>query len=908
MTKYLSAIVLVATIVVAACSGGGSGAGTPTPLTASAWEITSFTASDTDPFVGSVVAITASANQDGAPVPDGTTITISVGYAGNEIDPQYGLGTLGTTVNRLVSSGGMVTASLFAATEGPYNLSAKVKTASSGLTVTYKDREISNTLQIFQPLLPNIGSLNGGEQVTLNGKSIVTPVEVDFEVNAQIYPGIVVGGTPSDPPSGLGQIIVRTPYISGLTPDERLLDWPSTVTVRVGVNTGDTQTEVLPAAFTFLRAPEPPAGPQTSLGLPAIYLVIPDHGQSAGGQQVTILGTNFRGVVTDADGNVTEEPVAVDLVTFGGIEAIVLSVSADGKQIVAQTPRWSNLPLDADTPVDVVVDTLFDTFGPFQATLTGGYVYLADEPTPEITAIAPTGGPIDGGEQVTIFGHGFQTPAQVTFGNLEAINVQVNDDQSLSDQDTIILVTPDYSQQSEEPPVAVDVIVRNVLTGKVSPAATYTFGDNLYISGNTPDEGGPGDNIIIYGAGFEAPLQVELGDMALDVLSVSGTEILVRVPVDAQPSCSNVSSAFTVTLIESGQVETGGGFTFLGSNPQIFGVDPIFVQETGGGDGVSPFEIMITGEYFNSNLIVEIGGYRITNAEIEVLNTNTIEVFRIPAPNDFGLDWDESACVTDIGLIGVQKTATPVDVTVINLPGNCSDTLAGGLVYEPEQPVECVVAPRISVVPLTFEGTPEDSCSVGQTLAIQNLGQGSLDVQLLTLLGPFYFDNSGVTQSAGPLLPIAPFSSDLTRTIWYCPTAGDALEGSLNIVSNDPGSPTLVSLTAGVFALSMDVTPTALLDFGPAAIDQTRTFDISNTGDGDLNWALSFITNPAPGIFSADNLGGVLAMGGAVTVTVTYDPTGTLPGTSYDGLLEVTAAEAGVVGSPAQVALTATNP
>ncbi len=914
MNKYLSAVILVATIVVAACSGGGSGTGTGvTVTTTSTWAISAFTASETEPFVGSVVAISASATKDGAPVPDGTTIEISVAYGGNEDDPQFGLGAIGTTIHRLASSNGSVTTSLIAETEGAYTVSVKVNTATGALTVTYLNRDPSTTLQIYQPLLPNQGSLDGGEQVTLNGKGILAPAEVDFEVNSEIYPGVVVSVAVSDPVTADGSITIRSPYISNLTGDDRLLDWPSKVTVRVGVSTADEQTEILPGAFTFLGAEPPPSGPQAWLGEPSLYLALPDHGQSSGGQQITLLGRNFRAVVTDPDGNVTDTPVAVDSVSLGGLEAAVLSVSPDGTQLVVQTPRLSVTPITADQPVDVVVATsytneAYGSFGPFTATLTSGFVYLADEPTPEITAISPTGGPIDGGEQVTIFGHGFQAPVQVTFGSLEAIGVEVNDDQSLADQDTIICVTPDYSQQDEETPVSVGVIVRNVLTGKTSTASTYTYGDNLYISGNTPAEGGAGDNIVIYGSGFEAPLQVDFGNIRLDVLSVSGTELLVRFPVDVAPSCSNVTASFTVTLIESGSTIDGGSFTFLASNPQIFGVDPIFVQETAGGDGVSPNHVTISGDYFSPDVIVEVGDFRIANADIERVSVNTIEVNRIPAPNDFGIVWDQSPCVTDLGLQGVRRTATPVDVTVINLPGNCSDTLAGGLVYEPEQPVECVVAPEINVLSMTFEGTAPGSCSVGQTLAVQNLGQGSLDVQLLTLLGPFYFDNIPTSQSAGPLPPIDPFSSDLSLTVWYCPVPGDALEGSLNIVSNDPASPTLVTLTAEDFVLSMEVTPAALLDFGPAAIDQDRTFAISNTGDGDLNWTLSFITNPAPGIFSTNPAGGLLPVGAVATVTVSYDPTGTLPGASYDGLLEVTATEAGVQGSPTQVALTATNP
>jgi len=157
------------------------------------------------------------------------------------------------------------------------------------------------------------------------------------------------------------------------------------------------------------------------------------------------------------------------------------------------------------------------------------------------------------------------------------------------------------------------------------------------------------------------------------------------------------------------------------------------------------------------------------------------------------------------------------------------------------------------------------------------------------------------------LPPIDPFGSNTSLMVWYCPEVGDPEQGSLNIVSNDPGSPTLVTLSAGGFSLSMTVAPSVLNDFGPAAVDQDRTFVISNTGDGDLNWTLVFVTNPAGGIFSTNISGGPLAVGAVETVTVTYDPTGTLPGTPYEGRIEVTAG-AGVQGSPAYVDLTATNP
>lgn len=902
MNKYLSAVVLVATIVVAACSGGGSGTGAPPPVPGTTWAVTSFTASDTSPFVGSVVVITAAVTKDGAAAPDGTTVEISVGYGGNESDPQFGLGSIGTAVHRLASSGGTVTTSLVANTEGPYALTARVSTASDALTVTYRNRDPSNTLQIFQPLLPNRGSLSGGEQVILQGKGILAPAEVDFTVNGETYPAIIDSVVESQPLTADGSITIRTPYISNLTDEEQNQDWLSNVTVRIGLSTADEQEEILPGAFTFLAGP---TGPQAALQEPFIYLVIPDHGQSAGGEQVTVLGRNFRATVTDADGNVTDRPMAVDTVTFGGIESVVLSVSEDGTQIVAQTPRWSNIPLDADQPVDIVVTTSFESHGPYTATLIGGFVYLADEPTPEITAIAPTGGPIDGGTVVTIFGHGFQAPAQVTFGVLECINVEVNDDQTLTDQDTIICVTPDYSQQIEEPPVAVDVVVRNILTGKVSAAVTYTYGDNLYISGNTPVEGGPGDNIVIYGSGFEAPLQVDFADIRLDVLSVSGTEILVRMPIDTPPSCTNVTGSFVVTLLESGLFADGGTFTYLGSTPQIFGIDPIFVQETLDGDGVNPFQVTITGDYFNSNLIVEVGGFRIANNDIDVLNVNTIDVNRIPTPNDFGITWDQSPCITDAGLQGIRRTATPVNVTVINLPGNCSDTLAGGLVYEPQEPVECEVAPVINVLPLTFEATPAGSCSSAQQLTIQNLGQGSLDVQLLTLLGPFYFDNVPISQSAGPLAPIDPFASNTDLNVYFCPTIDDGLvqPGQLIIVSNDANSPTTINLSGQEAFPVIGVAGTLPIACG-AGNTCSADITVSNIGTGSLTWTAT-ISGDAELTITAGASGGAPA-GGSGAITVQLDASGAIAGETFNATVTIVAGEADEPNSPVAVDVTGT--
>ncbi|MCD4750303.1 MAG: IPT/TIG domain-containing protein [Thermoanaerobaculales bacterium] len=992
MNKFLSGIAILAVVMAAGCSGDSSRPQDPgSGVTPATWSITALNASDPNPFVGSVVQITASVTKDGSAAPDGTTVDIIVG--GPSDDAVYGLGTVGNYSYRLATSGGQVSTSLVAQTAGAYVVQAKVNTASRQTAVQYKERDQSDALQIVPPLLPNRGAYDGGEQVLISAKGLIAPVEVDFIVNGTTFPAVVdsveesnplsaagsvtirtphvtdvdftvsheatlvlrggvdtagqqqaqlpeaftylaeaefliyqpvdpnsgsfeggelitltgraikaqavvvfnLGGqafegitqsvTESLPTSGDGSIVVETPHIPpGLRPvdgNNQPIGVTIDLTVTVAADTANAQVTTVPSAFTFLP-PDVPPEPIWKLLAPSFYLALPDYGASSGGETITILGRDFRAQLIGTDGvTVLDTAPAVEFVKFGDVEGVVQSVSVDGTQIQVMTPRFSITPLPDDQSVTISIRTYHsdsnggDALGnnQFDISRANAFIVLADEPTPSITALAPIAGPIDGGSQVTIFGSGFQAPAQVTFGVLEAINVEVNDDQSLEDQDTIICVTPDYSQQGATPPLAVDVVVRNVLSGKVSNSVTFTYGDNLFITGNTPVEGGAGTQIIIYGSGFEDPLMVDfvpgtaggggLGSIRLEVVTVSGTELLVRFPVDAPISCTNIDGFFRMTDVESQAVAEGGTFTYLGSNPFIYGVEPIFVQEGDDGDSVSPDDIVIRGEFFNPELLVEINNFRIASDFVTVIDSGTIEVSQIPAPNDFGLVWDTSSCVTDDGLTGIRETPTLVDVTVINLPGECRETLPGGLVYEPEDPT-CVVAPSINVVPPVFPDTPAGTCSAGQVMLVQNLGQGTLEVQSVTLLGRFFFDAGASSQVSGAMT-VPSFGTDTSLVVHFCPDIENQIyNGEAVFVSNDPNSPTTVSL----FGIELQE---PLIQTAPFGHGDTWTFPltaagncspnqsltISNNGDADLELGsivadapFSIVTAPLPTVIS----------------------------------------------------------
>ena len=197
------------------------------------------------------------------------------------------------------------------------------------------------------------------------------------------------------------------------------------------------------------------------------------------------------------------------------------------------------------------------------------------------------------------------------------------------------------------------------------------------------------------------------------MLSVSGTEIAARFRADMPVSCADRTGQFEVRLIESNQTATGGGFTLLGNTPTVVDVEPTFVQADTTGNFVDPADITISGADFADTLLVRINQYVMPTSSVEVIDETTIEVTGIPAPNQFGLVFNTSPCITDDGLQGLRKAPTPVDVTVVNLPGNCADTLVGGLIYEPGDN-SCVASSTITVDIPPFPDAEVGSCSTAE--------------------------------------------------------------------------------------------------------------------------------------------------------------------------------------------------
>lgn len=1016
---------LAATLGLVGCSSDSPSSNPAPTVVPDSWSIDNLTVTDSSPYLGTAVLVTAAVSRNGSPAPDGTVVEFSSnGFLFGTLTGDLSAGVTEAQITTENGSAQVFLVSNPNVGAGTYSVQAKVRSVVRQLTLTYRERPIDDSLQIYQPLLPNEGSYEGGEQVFLNGKGIVAPVEVELVVQGTPYQAVVEnvvesvprsatgtitirtpyisnvdrtqpssasvvvrvgvttapeqetlpgaftflaepafiiyhpldpmsgtyrGGTlvtirgraieapaevtftvegvdydarvvsviESQPPTADGQIVVETPFLSAVTPAPNE-QWPANVSVTIAADTPGAQTETLPSSFIFTSDGATLEPQWTRLDPLAFYIANPDFGPAAGGNTITLLGRGFRAHLLDVDGvTVIDTAPAIDEVFFGGNEAQVVSISADGTQAEVVVPRYQTAPLEQDVPVQISISVVTPENPDDTDTVSrpDAYVYLADEPQPEIASVSPSAGPLDGGTPVTILGSGFQSPVQVTFGDLTAVDVQLIDDQTLADDDEIRCIAPDYSQQGGTPPLPVDVTVTNMRTGKSATAsAAFTYGDNLFISGNSPSFGQRGDIVVVFGSGFEDPLRLFLlvaGDTELEVIRVSGTEITARIPEDVV-TCGNLNGQFRVELLESDLEAQGGQYELIGNNPRVLSVEPLFVQEVdtdddGISDGVTPDEIVVNGQRFAPGAIVEIEQWRIPSVDTTVVDETRIEVDDIPHPAEFNLDWDEVPCLTDVGIPGLQRAATPVDVSVINIPGQCRDTLVGGLVYEPANP-ECVVASVIQVVPrpVVFPPTPEGSSSQVD-VEISNVGAGNMILQSVNRTGAAF---QIVSTSVSLPATIVPFDT-VTITVEFVPPDDDGAlyTGTLGVfhTAGNEGSPLIIPLQ-GQEAFPIVTLTSNTIDFGTVdtGVPANDSFTIVNSGTEAVTIDAA-VTSSAGGRFSSAGLNDhVLAAGASVPVSVTFN---SASAGDFTGQVDVTADDPSDIdpqGLPASVSLTAT--
>lgn len=278
---------------------------------------------------------------------------------------------------------------------------------------------------------------------------------------------------------------------------------------------------------------------------PTITAVTPNRGPLAGGENVTVTGTNLSGSTT---------------VRFGDNEAVVQSVAAGGTSMVVRVP--------AGTAVATVSVRASNSAG--AATLPRAYTYAA---VPTITSVSPSTVLVNGGGLITVSGSGFGTSGTpvVTVGGRPATCVVRTSDTHLT------AVAPDGFAGPATVTVAPDT---RGGTATATNAVTYTAAITTpTVTSIEPSSGitAGGTSVTITGTGFgsSTPL-VRFGTAcAAAIISNSPTSIVAVAPPGTLGAVD-----LSVTM-QTGRVIASGGFTYT-APPTFSAVSPNWGYSAGG--------------------------------------------------------------------------------------------------------------------------------------------------------------------------------------------------------------------------------------------------------------------------------------------------------------------------------------
>ena len=321
---------------------------------------------------------------------------------------------------------------------------------------------------------------------------------------------------------------------------------------------------------------------------PAVTSVSPTSGPAAGGNSVTITGTDFKATAAN------------NTVKFGATTVPTIDItSASTTQLVV------NAPAGVGT-VDVTVATLGGTSATSAA---DQYTYIQP---PTVSAISPISGPTAGGTAVTITGTHFTGTTGVTIGGVAATGVTVVDDT------TITATAPAHG------PGAVSVLV-STSAGTNAANSLYTYIAPPTLTAISPTAGptAGGTTITLTGTNFViGDTSVTIGGTVIPAASVTVTSATSLTFTNPAHVAGNVAVSVTTIGGTSGNVP--GGFSYLDA-PTVTSLSPLAGPSAGG------TTVTITGTNFvTAATSVTIGGNAVAAANVTVASPTSL-TFSTPA-------------------------------------------------------------------------------------------------------------------------------------------------------------------------------------------------------------------------------------------------------------------------------------
>ena len=410
----------------------------------------------------------------------------------------------------------------------------------------------------------------------------------------------------------------------------------------------------------------------------AVARLEPSIGSPAGGETVTIIGQGFVAPVIVEFGNDNFGDTGGDPFTT---TAQVVSVTPTAVTIITP-PSPIAVAVGETLIIDVEIRNRVGTEEESFQTLDGAFIYAIGGTVlqPSVSSVTPNLGPNEGGTALTIRGEGFDPPVQVIFGSGTVTSfIGVEAAVSSVGRNRIELVTPAaMGFGSSNANSTVDILVRNAASGfaTVAPDAfTYGVGD-IFISSISPGQGPHqgGTRVLINGQGFEEPVAVGLAGIAAEIISVTGTQVVVSSSPPLVQSCNNISGPVTLVNIETNVGASGPTWTYLVQDPVVTNINPASRSF----NSPSPFVVTFTGFGFEEPVRVKFGDLVAPNV---VVNSPTSLTVTVPA--NFTAFNTEACDENGGGGSGTRDLPTAVDVMVENLLTTCMDTFQGGFTFIP---------------------------------------------------------------------------------------------------------------------------------------------------------------------------------------------------------------------------------
>jgi hypothetical protein len=445
------------------------------------------------------------------PPPTVTSITPAVGAAAG--------GALVTIAGTNFLAGATITVDGVACTPGTItatsiicNVGAGTATGPGAVVVTNPDTQAGTLAASFEYLdpptvtiaAPTVGFSVGGTSVTITGTNFYAGASVSFG-------GSACAVTAETPPTSI--TCTTSAHADGL--------------VNIVVTNIDGQAGTGVGLYTYE-------------GAPTITSIVPAGGSTAGGNVITINGTNFRN--TPADPTVTIDGNPCAPLTYVGTTQVTCSAPAG--TIGAKDLVLTN----ADTQ---------------SATATGGYLYAAP---PTISTITPTVGASAGGTAVVIDGTDFQAGATVDLGG-SPCTVTATSTTQISCTTTAHAAGP------------VTVTVTNPDTQVDTLGTGFVFLDPPTLVSTAPTTGFSvgGNTITLTGTNFFSGATVDIGGAACTNMNVVNA---TTATCDIGP---NTAGTYTVTFTNpDGQNASLAAYFTYADAPTITATSPYAGDIAGG--------------------------------------------------------------------------------------------------------------------------------------------------------------------------------------------------------------------------------------------------------------------------------------------------------------------------------------